>query len=181
MPEIYIDDHIKLRPFQKGDEYSISEQANNIKIWNNMQDAMPYPYTLEMGQRWVDYNVQEDAQQRPEKNFAIEVDKKAVGAIGCMLKKGNERKCGVIGYWLGEAFWFKGIMTKCIHIFSHYCFEQYGLIRLEAPVFAFNQGSMRALEKAGFHKEHVRKFAYIKNDTFADAHVYVMLKPGIEL
>jgi RimJ/RimL family protein N-acetyltransferase len=55
-----------------------------------------------------------------------------------------------LGYWLGEDFWGRGIMTEAVAAFIDFCFENFPLRRVSAEVFANNPASARVLEKAGF-------------------------------
>jgi len=43
-----------LRPFKKGDEISLTKNANNKKIWINLLDKFPYPYTLKDAKKWIE-------------------------------------------------------------------------------------------------------------------------------
>ena len=36
---------VALRPWKEGDQKSLVVHANNVKIWRNMRDLFPHPYT----------------------------------------------------------------------------------------------------------------------------------------
>jgi RimJ/RimL family protein N-acetyltransferase len=55
-----------------------------------------------------------------------------------------------VGYWLGEQYWRRGVMTKALTAVTDFCFENFPLRRISAEVFANNPASARVLEKAGF-------------------------------
>jgi len=55
-----------------------------------------------------------------------------------------------IGYWLGEAFWNRGIVTAAVSALSAYAFKKLQLVRLYAGIFASNPASMRVLQKFGY-------------------------------
>ena len=42
-----------LRPWKTGDERSLTMNANNRKIWINVRDHFPHPYTLIDAERWI--------------------------------------------------------------------------------------------------------------------------------
>jgi RimJ/RimL family protein N-acetyltransferase len=44
-------------------------------------------------------------------------------------------RCAHIGYWLGEPFWGRGIMTGGVRAVTDHALSQRGFLRLEAPVF----------------------------------------------
>ena len=52
--------------------------------------------------------------QRPEMMFAIAVDDEAVGGIGFTVLTDVERVSAEIGYWLGEPYWGRGIVTEAL-------------------------------------------------------------------
>ena len=51
---------------------------------------------------------------KPSADFAIEIEGKAVGGIGNVPNSDVERISAEIGYWLGEKYWNKGIMTDAV-------------------------------------------------------------------
>jgi ribosomal-protein-alanine N-acetyltransferase len=85
-------------------------------------------------------------------------------------------KTGIIGYWLAEPFWGKGIMPSVVELVTRYAFTHLDIIRLQAGVFSKNLASMRVLEKAGYQKEGISRNAIIKNGEVMDEHVYAILK-----
>ena len=96
-----------VREWRFSDCDSLAENANNEKIWNNVMDHFPHPYTK---QDAFDYISMVHAMPAPSMRFAIEVDGKAVGSIGFGSEGDIERVTAEIGYWLGEPYWGRGIM-----------------------------------------------------------------------
>ncbi len=161
-----------LRPWQRGDEKSLIENANNKKIWNNLRDYFPHPYTQQDAESWI--SLQENAESL--NNFAIEKEGLAVGGIGLVPGTDVYRKNAEIGYWLGEDYWGQGIVSEAVGLLVTYGFEELGFEKIYAGVFAPNIGSMRVLEKAGFVKEAILKKGVYKNGTFLDEHYYAIWK-----
>lgn len=63
-------------------------------------------------------------------------------------------KVGDMGFLIGDKEqWGKGYASKAIALLSDYAFEQLGLAKLTAGCYAENEGSRRALLKAGFVEE----------------------------
>jgi len=162
-----------LREWRLSDVTSLAENANNINIWNNVRDYFPYPYSEEDGKRFIEMVL---IKPKPTVDFAIVVDEKAVGGIGIVLKNDVERIGAEIGYWLGEIYWNKGIMTKAIKEMVEYVFLHFPLKKIFSPVFDFNIASQKALQKAGFEREAILKQASIKNNKIIDLHYYSLLK-----
>jgi len=161
-----------LRQWRPGDEQSLYENANNYKIWKNLKDIFPHPYTLTDAYEWV------KIAQNLMGNFAIEVEGKAVGGIGVLLKDDIYSKNVEIGYWLGESYWGQGIISEAIKEVVDYTFAHFDIYRIYAGVFEYNIGSMRVLEKAGFHLEAVLKKSLVKEGKLYNEHIYVKLREG---
>lgn len=165
-----------IRPFREGDQDSLVENANNKAIFDNVKDTFPHPYTLADADWWVNQNSQKNADEI-SKVMAIEVDGKAVGAIGVILGTDVQRINAEIGYWLGENHWGKGITTQSLVWMTDYVFKNFSHIhRIWAGVFGHNKSSMRVLEKAGFVLEATHYQSVIKNNIIGDEYVFVKLR-----
>ncbi|WP_440602825.1 GNAT family N-acetyltransferase [Bacillus sp. GB_SG_008] len=62
-----------------------------------------------------------------------------------------------IGYYLDQNHNGKGYMTEAVRLVVSYAFNELKLHRLEAGVMPHNIGSIKVLEKSGFHKEGIAK------------------------
>src|SRR6185436_2198602 len=98
----------------------------------------------------------------PATLFCVEADGAAVGGIGIHLGIDVHRHTAELGYWLGEEFWGRGIVTEAVGAFSNFCFDTFSLRRIYAEPFANNRPSARVLEKAGFVFEGCLKNNVIK-------------------
>ena len=136
----------RLRPFREGDQASIVQYANNRRVWLNLRDAFPHPYTGADADAWV----RRVAAQQPPAQCAIEVAGEAVGSIGLTLQEDVHRRSAEVGYWLGEPFWGRGLMSEAVAAFTAYAFATFDVCRLYAAVFEWNPASARVLEKAGY-------------------------------
>lgn len=166
-----------LRPFRNGDEASLVKNANNIKIFNNVKDNFPYPYTHNDALWWID--AQKETNQ-PATCLAIDVEGEVIGTIGIIIGFDIQRVTAEMGYWLGESYWRKGIMPKAVKQMVDYVFTNFSdLVRLWAAVFEPNRSSMRVLEKAGFEFEGIRKKGAIKNGLLINEYVYVKFREQI--
>jgi len=162
-----------LRPLKKGDEPAIFKHVNNPKIADAVLE-IPYPYKLKDAVKWVKDNLPEYKKKRPKKfNFGIVIGDQVVGAIG--LTNITKHKAE-IGYWLGEKFWGKGIMTQAISFVTKYGQEKLGLVRIYGHAFPFNKASMRVLEKNGYQLEGILKKNVLKNKKFLDTHLFAKIK-----
>lgn len=162
-----------VRPWKGSDVPSLVQHANNHRIWLNLRDRFPHPYTKRDGQAFI----KRVRQAHPETNFAIAVDGAAVGGIGVMPQQDVDRVSAEIGYWLGEPFWGRGIVTEALVAFTPYAIATYGLTRIFALPFANNAGSCRVLEKAGYVLEARLRRSAIKDGQIADVLQYAFIAP----
>ena len=167
-------DKCKVRSWHSNDVKSIVRHANNRKIWLNLRDRFPHPYTKTDAQHWI----QSALSMRPETNFAIEVNEKAVGGIGFELKTDVERYSAEVGYWLGEEFWGQGICTSALKAATPYALEVYPLNRIFATPFSKNLASIRVLEKAGYRREGIMRRSAFKDGRFLDEVLYAFVVEG---
>lgn len=163
--------NIQLRPWKKEDAGQLTSIANNRKIWLNVRDHFPHPYTVSDALKWVEHT----SAQSPLQNMAVTVNGNIAGGIGITPKEDVYRKSIEIGYFLGEQYWGKGIATVAVSLLLDYITKHFDVVRIYAEVFEHNKSSMRVLEKNGFHLEGVSKRSIIKNQVIMDAHVWVKL------
>ena len=157
-----------LRPHHMSDAAALARHADNRRVWLNLKDRFPHPYTVDDARRWI----REARRTRPPTVFAIVVDGEACGGIGCHLQEDVYRRTALIGYWIGEAHWGRGIMTEAVRAFVPWIFEHFDVVRIEAGVFAWNPASMRVLEKAGFRLEARERRAVTKAGKTIDRFLY---------
>ena len=162
----------KIRNWTTGDEAALTKYANNRRIWINLRDTFPYPYTEKDARAWI----RQATGQTPETSFAIALPEEAIGGIGIRLQEDVFRRTAEIGYWLGEPFWGRGIATRAVKTFSECAFMHFDLARLQAGVFAWNSASARVLEKAGYTCEGRLRKNVIKDEKMTDWLVYARLR-----
>jgi len=165
-------DGFELRPWEKGDAPSLARYANNKHIWDNVRDGFPHPYTEKDAMVYIDLNMQLPYLQ----NLAIIVDGHAVGGVGIVPQEDIERFNAELGYWIGEPYWNKGIVSQVVESAVSYFFSTTELIRIYAIVFESNEASKRILEKNGFRKVGIMEKAVYKNERFFHVHYYEILK-----
>ena len=164
-----------LRPLQMSDRESMAKYANNYKIWKNVRDHLPHPYTVEDAANFLAATIEAN----PVTSFCIEVNQECAGAIGIVLQPDVHRKSAEFGYWLGEPFWNQGIATTAARRFTEHVFTNLDIVRLYAGVFAYNKASMRVLEKAGFTFDCIFHKAVFKDDQLIDEYRYSLLHPSL--
>lgn|SRR5215475_1724836 len=162
-----------LRPWRQSDRASLIHYANDREVWRNLRDVFPHPYTNEAADEWL----ADVAGQPPAPGvYAIDVGGEAVGCIALDPGQDVERLSWEIGYWLGRPFWGQGIMPEALEAVTAAAFEIPDLIRIYAPVFSWNQRSMRVLEKAGYYREAVLVRGGVKDGTVIDRVIYARVR-----
>lgn len=166
--------NFELRKWQEDFAEPIAQYVNNKKVADNLRNAFPYPYTLENAKWYANYCITNGEEKQCCR--AIVVDGKAVGNISVQIKDDIYCKSAEMGYWLGEPFWNKGIITKAIMQMCEFAFENYDIVRIFAEPFAHNIASRKALVKAGFKLEGVLEKSVYKNGEFYDSCIYALIK-----
>ena len=161
-----------IRSWEMDDAPAIVKYANNKKIWRNLRDAFPHPYTLSDAE---DFLVKVKAHD-PECVFAISNKSEAIGGIGMVIGEDVHRYSAELGYWLAEPFWNQGIMTQAVKRTVEYAFANLNLYRIYAEPFEGNDASVRVLEKAGFQYEGRLRTSVYKNEKLLDQLLYAKIK-----
>lgn len=159
---------ISLREWRNEDLDSLLTHANNINIARFMTNAFPNPYTRKDGEAFL-HRVKNISSGLI---LAIDVDGSAVGSIGVFPQEDVECKNAEMGYWLGEAYWSKGIITKVIPMMLRIAFEKFDIDRIYARPFGNNPASKRVLDKSGFSHEALIHKGIYKNGEYLDLLIY---------
>jgi RimJ/RimL family protein N-acetyltransferase len=162
-----------VRSWQAGDVGSLVTHANNWNVWINLRDRFPHPYTRRDGRAFIKMA----RRMKPESFFAIAVDGAAVGGIGFVPQRDVDRVSTEMGYWLGQSFWGRGIVTEALIAVTRYVFETHAVTRVYALPFAHNVASCRVLEKAGYVLEARLRRSAMKNGQILDQMQYACIAP----
>jgi ribosomal-protein-alanine N-acetyltransferase len=165
--------HCSVRPWRLKDLDALVRHANNINVARQLRDRFPHPYTRSDARGFIDQALTTP----PQTNFAIDAGGEAVGGIGFMPGTDIERYSAEIGYWLGETFWRRGIVTEAVLLVTDYAFVRLNLLRLFALPFADNAASVRVLEKAGYSLEGRLRQSSVKFGTPRDQLIYARINP----
>ena len=161
-----------VRPWRLDDAQSVASHANNRKIWLGVRDLFPHPYTIQDAHEFL----QRATSEQPEMKFCIEIEGTAGGGIVVYPGHDVYRHTATVGYWLGEQFWGRGIMTEVVTAVTDFCVDNFPLRRIFAEVFANNPASARVLEKAGFTFEGRLKNNVVKDGQVLDSLLYARTK-----
>ena len=172
---IHLDEQIQL---------VLLEKCHAARIFELTDEGRPY---LREWLPWVDWTTQmSDTEKYIEvglQRFAqgngfeagIVYNGEIVGVTGLHYIN-NLHKITSIGYWLGEGYQGKGIMTRAVKGLTSYCFNELGLNRVEIRVVPENDKSRAIPERLNFTKEGVLRHNECLNGEFRDHIVFSMLK-----
>lgn len=167
-------DGLRLRHLRRDDVAAVTRLVGDRRVWLNLRDVVPHPYTLRDGADFVGRMV---ASTDPEA-VAIELDGDLAGVIGVHPNTDVHRYVAELGYWLGPPFWGRGVATRCVRAITAHVFATTELLRIEAHVFSSNPASSRVVEKAGFTLEGTLRASVVKDGRVLDRHMWAMVRPG---
>ncbi len=150
----------------------LARHADNPKVAACLRDRFPHPYSIEDALRFCEYVTR----TRDECVAAIEVSGDVAGTVGVQFRTDVERCSAELGYWIGEPFWGRGLMTAAIRSFVAWAMPRFQLTRVYAEVFAENPASARVLEKAGFQRIGLLRKAAIKRGVYRDYILYDLVR-----
>lgn len=160
-----------LRTLAETDAESLARHANDHRVWVNLRDQMPHPYTLQDALAYT----RRHAQAAETMSFGIEVGGDVVGVIGLMRLEDIHRQTAELGFWLGVQFWGRGIATQAVHAVTRYGLSR-GFERVQAGVFDWNAASARVLEKAGYVLEGRLRRHVVKENRVGDLLIFARVR-----
>jgi len=170
-----IDDDTKLSLFElrHADELNalITQNYEHIREWSAWLKDEERP--IEKTQDFIKRNLTQFAEN---KGFGIFIWHKGeiAGQIEYNYFDWDNRKTE-LGYWLGESFQGKGLVTKACRALIDYAFNELKLNRIEMRCGAENKKSRKIPEKLGFREEGIVRQAGWLHDHFVDYVIYAML------
>lgn len=180
MNELSLDGDFVLSSVERRDKPAVVEHLQEKEIWQNTLD-IPWPYTEEDADAWIEGRVRHRSEQPKETTFALRrADGRLIGVVGADdLDVGASHRAR-IGYWLAKAYWGRGLMTKAVARYVDYAFAELDVVRLTAGVFAWNEASARVLQKVGFTQEGRLRKHREKDGTLVDVRYFGLLRADLD-
>ncbi|MDR3495830.1 MAG: GNAT family protein [Ancalomicrobiaceae bacterium] len=139
--------------------------------------------------RWAVDELERAAFRRRLKRYAQEIrndtgypyfvfrsdDHELVGGLTLAFVRRGVTQCATLGYWMGESYAGKGLMTAAVVGILRHAFDQLQLHRVEAACLPSNQASIRLLEKVGFTREGYARAYLCINDCWQDHVLFAIL------
>ena len=155
-------DVVQLRPIELGDVEGILEAASDQQVWVHMSD------TLLTRAAVLDYTEKAVKEREAGQSHRFVIISKETGRIigsTTFFDISPAHKRLEIGYtWLNPNYWRTNINTNCKYLLLMYCFEQWGMHRVQIKTDHENLRSQKAIERIGATKEGVLRNHMIRKD-----------------
>ncbi len=169
-----IDENIKfsLPDIHRADEIAVLVRANleRLRPW------MPWAideYSAENAKEFIHRTLKEFA-ENGRFNVMIEVDGRLAGSLG-FHDLDTVNQSAAIGYWIGEEFEGRGIVSRCCRVLIDYLFDTMKLNRVQINCNFENIRSRAIPERLGFKLEGIHRQVEFHNGKYGDWAVYAML------
>jgi RimJ/RimL family protein N-acetyltransferase len=163
-------ERLVLRPPDLADAPAIQQLAGAREVALNTL-LIPHPYPEGAAEAWL-------GRPRSENDNVFILTLRGSGEIvGVMgLHVDPDHKRAEIGYWIGVPYWNRGYATEAARAVVRFAFEELGLNRVFAEVFARNPASARVLQKVGMRHEGTPRRHVVKWGEAIDVEMYGMLR-----
>ncbi len=132
-----------LRPPRAADAEAIAHHLNDFAVAGNLA-RVPFPYSRADAEAWL--RTRRPDMPPEQTNFALEWDNAYIGQVG--FHPGP--KGPIIGYWLGQPFWGRGLMSEAASACLNWFFTETKTPVVYSGVFHFNAASLAIQNKLGF-------------------------------
>jgi RimJ/RimL family protein N-acetyltransferase len=164
-----------LSPFTPADVPALVRLANRREIADTTL-AIPHPYTEEHARRFLAFT---DLEHRSGSALSLAIRlaeaPPLVGAVG-LKDIDYEHLRAELGYWVGVAWWRRGIATEAARAVLVHAFDSLGLNRVSAHCMVRNPASGKVLERLGMQREGVLRQRVLKEGRFEDVALYGLLR-----
>ncbi|MBT2583180.1 GNAT family protein [Planococcus sp. ISL-109] len=133
-------------------------------------------YTLDAKQQYISNCAQQRlADQQYTFGIFLKETGTLVGDVSLARIVRGPLQRGLLGYSLDQQYNGRGYATEAVSLAVQFAFDNLKLHRVEAGVMLRNIGSMRVLEKAGFHKEGIEQKGVKINGQWEDHQMFAII------
>ncbi|MFC6717179.1 GNAT family N-acetyltransferase [Natrialbaceae archaeon GCM10025810] len=161
-------DEVDLRPIEEDDLEALQAGINDPRVWRAI--GRQKPVNRDQEREFYEEVVCDD----DSVHLMIVAETTPVGTIGLNPIDWTTRRAE-IGYWIAPEHHRNGYGSEATEFVVGYGFDQLGLHKIAARVFAFNEPSMGLLESVGFTREGVLRDDVFVDGEFHDVHWYGLL------
>jgi RimJ/RimL family protein N-acetyltransferase len=160
---------VSLRPIEEADLDFLHKHINDARVWRSLAESLPRNRDQE--REWFEAVVCDDESV----HLLVTPDSTPVGTVGLDPVDWADGSVE-LGYWVAPDYQGQGYGTEAVELVVGYAFDQLGLRRLSARVIAFNEPSVRLLERVGFVREGTRRETAFVDGEYHDTHWYGLLE-----
>ncbi|MFC4713529.1 GNAT family N-acetyltransferase [Planococcus dechangensis] len=133
-------------------------------------------YTLDSKQDYINHCAKQRLEDQ-QYTFGIfsKHDEQLIGDVTLARIARGALQRALLGYSLDQEYNGRGYATEAVSLAVEFAFRHLKLHRVEAGVMLTNIGSMRVLEKSGFHKEGIEQQGVKINGRWEDHQVFAIL------
>lgn len=135
---------LTLRQPRPADAERLALYLDNFAVAGNLS-RVPYPYRLADAKAWL----RTWRPDRPAGETGFTIDLPGEGLIG-HVGFHNDEQGTVIGYWLGEPYWNRGLMSEACAAALGWYFGVTSAPSIGSGVFHWNKASLAIQKKLGF-------------------------------
>lgn len=135
---------LTLRQPRLSDAERLARFLDNFAVAGNLS-RVPYPYRLSDAKAWL----RSWRADRPADETGFTIDLEGEGLIG-HVGYHQDVEGTVIGYWLAQPFWNRGLMSEAVGAALDWYFTTTDAALLASGVFHFNKASLAIQRKFGF-------------------------------
>jgi len=170
-----IDEHLELTPVERRDAgplFALIEACrDDLRTWLPWVDHTRGPDDV---LRFIERAMESHAADR-ELHCCIRFEGAIAGVVSYRRIDRANRKTE-LGYWLGEQYQGRGIMTRCCRALTEHAFSSLDLNRVEIRCGERNVKSAAVARRLGFVYEGTLRDAEWVNDRFVSHMVFSMLR-----
>jgi ribosomal-protein-serine acetyltransferase len=146
-----IDDEACIRTYTPDDDVALFEliEVNRARL----EEWMPWVESTRSPTDTRDFIERSLASEHDLEANGIWVDGRAAGTIG--LRVNLLKHNGELGFWIGEEFEGRGLVTRACRLFIDHAFGELGLHRISLHAGVENLRSRAVAERLGFREEGV--------------------------
>ena len=146
LPPVLETERLTLRPMRLTDAPAIQRRFNDWEVVKHLNGHVPWPYPDD----GAETHIRASLEKRDRYYWSITLkggDDQAIGLISIKPDDGAEGEQR--GFWLGRAFWGRGLMTEAAERVTAFAFVDLGWPHLWLGNSEANHASHRVKEKQG--------------------------------
>jgi RimJ/RimL family protein N-acetyltransferase len=167
-PAFLVGDRVSLRTIEEEDLDFLHTHINDPAVWRGIDRSRPV--TLDAEREFLE-GVRNAADAV---HLLVAAESTPLGVVSFDPIDWQAR-VAELGYWIAPDHQGEGYGTDAVELFVAYGFDQLGLHKLSATVYAFNDPSIRLLERLGFVREGTDRDAVFVDGERHDTHWYGLL------